>query len=213
MLNLLEELLLLNIHEEKGTIPFYTSTKIDVCLAGALLMELELLHRVKANKKALEIIDRTPTGNPNLDSLLKLIDNSKRLRSPAHWIAKSKGMFKHLRRECLEHLVDCGLLREEDRQVLVFFNSTVYPVRDDRPKKEIRERVRQTILRGETPSPRTAHLISLIHVSGVTHALFDKEERKEARKMIKAMVKEDQLAQAILQTIQGSNIGAYTGSV
>lgn len=210
MFNLLEELLLLNIHEEKGTIPFYASSKIDACLAGAFLMELELLHRVKANKKTLEIIDRTPTGDSHLDSLLKLIDNSKRLRSPAHWIAKSKGMFKHLRRESLEHLVECGLLREEDHQVLVFFSSTVYPVRDDRPIKEIRDRVRLTILRGETPSPRTTHLISLIHVSGITHTLFDKDERHEARKKIKSIVKEDLLAQAILQMIQGSNTAAYT---
>lgn len=45
MFNILEELLLLHAHEDKGTIPFYASTKIDVCLAGALLMELELLHR------------------------------------------------------------------------------------------------------------------------------------------------------------------------
>lgn len=122
-------------------------------------------------------------------------------------------MFKHLRRECLEHLADCGLLREEDRQVLVFFSSTVYPLRDDRPIKEIRDRVRLTILRGETPSPRTAHLISLIHVLGITHTLFDKDERKEARKRIKSIVKEDLLAQAILQAIQGSNIVAYTGNV
>lgn len=105
-------------------------------------------------------------------------------------------MFKHLRRERLEHLADCGLLRE-----------------DDRPIKEIRDRVRLTILRGETPSPRTAHLISLIHVSGTTHTLFDKDERKEARKKIKSIVKEDLLAQVILQTIQSSNIGAYTGNV
>ncbi|WP_434510566.1 GOLPH3/VPS74 family protein [Desulfitobacterium sp. AusDCA] len=211
MLNLLEELLLLCIHEEKGTISFNASTKIDVCLAGALLMELELLHRVKANKKAVEITDRTPTGNLHLDSLLKLIDNSKRLRSPAHWITKAKGMFKHLRRECLEHLADNGFLQEEERQVFLFFNLTVYPLLDDRPKKEIRDQIRLVILRGETPSPRTAHLITLVHACGLTSTLFDKEERKDARKKIKAMVKEDPLAQAIIQTIQGANAAAYSG--
>lgn len=211
MFNLLEELLLLSIHEEKGTIPFSAATKIDVCLAGALLMELELLHRIKSNRKVIEVIDRTPTGYPRLDSLLKLIDNSKRLRSPAHWITKAKGMFKHLRREYLEHLADRGFLREEERQIFVFFNSTVYPLRDDRPKKEIRDRIRLVILRGETSSPRTAHLIALVHACGIIPALFDKEERREARRKTKTMVKEDPIAQAIIQTIQGSNAAAYTG--
>lgn len=212
MVDLLEELLLLAVHEEKGTLSFAVTSKIDFCLSGALLIELELRNRVKVNKTALEVIDRTPTGNSRLDILLNLIDNSKRVRSPSYWVTKTKGTFKHLRREYLEQLVDQGFLREEECQTLWIFPSTAYPLRDNRPKREIRDRIRLVILREETSSPRTAQLIALVHACGLTNTLFEKEERNEARKRIKTLAKENILIQAIIKTIQGSNSGAYVGN-
>ncbi|AHF05953.1 GOLPH3/VPS74 family protein [Desulfitobacterium metallireducens] len=212
MLDLSEELLLLAVHEEKGSIPFDASNKIDFCLAGALLIELELMNRVKADKKTLQVINRTSTGNSRLDTLLNLIDHSKKVRSPSYWITKSKGTFKHLRHEYLEQLVNQGILREEERQIFWIFPSTAYPLRDTLLKREIRDRVRLVILREETPSPRTARLIALVHACGLTNTIFDKEERKDARKKVKALAKEDLLVQAIIKTIQGSNSGAYAGS-
>jgi hypothetical protein len=212
MIDLLEELLLLAVDEEKGTVPFGVTSKIDFCLSGALLIELELRNRIKTDKKTLTVISRTPTKNSQLDTLLNLIDNSKKVRSPSYWITKTKGTFKHLRRECLEQLVDKCILRDEERQILWFFPSTAYPLRDTLLKREIRDRIRLVILRGQTPSPQTAKLIALVHACGLTNTLFDKEERKDARKKFKAFAKEDVLVQAIIKTIQGANSGSYTGS-
>lgn len=213
MLDLLEALLLLAVHEEKGILSFSVSSRIDLCLSGALLMELELAKRIKADRKSLTLLDRAPTGNPRLDSLIELMDRSKRVHSPTYWVTKTKGNFKHLRRDCLDQLVDRGFLREEDRQILWIFSSTAYPLRDDRPKKEIRDQIRQVILRGETPSPRLAHLIALVSACGLTHTLFDPDERRDAKKKMKALVKQDVLVQAILKAIQGSQAGAYAGSI
>lgn len=212
MFNLLEELLLFTVHEEKGTIPLAASMKIDFCLAGALLMELELLQRIRVSKKTLEVVDRTSTGNSRLDTLLKLIDNSKRIQTPHYWISKIKGTFKHLRRESLEQLVDRGYLREEERPVFWLFTSTAYPLRDDRPKREIRDHLRLIILRGETSTPKRTKLLTLMYACGLTDTLFDKEERKAARKKVKEFAKEDLLAQALIKTIEGANSGSYTGS-
>lgn len=212
MLDLLEELLVLAVHEEKGTLSFDVSSKIDYCLAGALLIELELSNHLKVDKKTLEVINRTPTGNPRLDTLLKLIDQSKKVRSLSYWITKTKGTFKHLRREYLEQLVDKGILREEERQILWIFPSTAYPLRDNPLKREIRDRIRLVVLRGETPNPQTARLITLVHACGLKNTIFDKEERQDARIKLKAFSKEDILVQAIIKTIQGANSGAYAGS-
>lgn len=212
MLDLLEELLLLAVHEDKGTVPFEASNKINFCLSGALLIELELMNRIKVDNKTLHVINRTPTRNSRLDTLLNLIDNSKKVRSPSYWITKAKGTFKHLRREYLEQLVDQGVLREEERQILWIFPSTAYPLRDTLLKREIRDRIRLVILRGETPNPRTARIIALVHACGLTNTIFDKEERKDARKKVKALAKEDLLVEAIIKTIQSSNSGAYAGS-
>lgn len=211
MLSLMEELLLLAVNEEKGTILLTASSRIDYCLIGALLMELELQKRIKVNKKSLEVLNRTPTQNPRLDTALKQIDSSKRLKSPEYWIRKLRGTMKHLRKELLEELADKALVREENRQFLIFFNRTCYPLRDIRAKKDIQDRLQKILLRGEAPHPRTLKLLALVHTCNLVKTLVDKEERKEAGKLSKALSREDLIAQSIKKVIQAStkNTGSF----
>lgn len=210
MLSLMEEILLLSLNQEKGTLTFTASAGIDYCLTGAILMELELLKRIRVNKKTLEVIDRTPTKNLRLDTALKQIDSSKRTHPPHYWVSKLRSTMKHLRKELLEGLVDKALLREEERQVFMFFNKTCYPIRDVRVKKDIQDRIQMVLLRGEIPPLRTLKLITLIQICNITDTLVDKEDRKDARKRAKELSKEDILAQSIKKVIQGS--AAYTGT-
>lgn len=205
MLNLMEEILLLSLKEEKGTLYFTASTGIDFCLSGAILMELELMKRIRADKKVLEVIDRSSTKNPRLDAALKQIDSSKRLHPPHYWVSKLQGSMKRFRKELLKELVDKGLLREEEHQFLVFFQTNRYPLRDVRAKKDLLDRVQKVLLRGEKPQARTVKLIGLIHACSLIGSLFDKEERKEARKMAKEISKEDILAEAVKKAIQAHN--------
>ncbi len=205
MLNLMEEILLLSLQEEKGTLYFTASTGIDSCLTGALLMELELMKRIRVDKKTLEVIDRSSTKSPRLDAALKQIDSSKRLQPPHYWVSKLRGSMKRLRKELLEELVDNGLLREEEHQFLVFFRTNRYPLRDVRAKKDLLDRVQKVLLRGEKPQARTVKLIGLIHACSLIGSLFDKEERKEARKMAKEISKEDVLSEAVKKAVQNQN--------
>lgn len=206
----MEELLLLSVHEDKGTISFTVSTGIDFCLTGAILMELELLKRIQVDKKSLKVLDRTPTKNPRLNAALKQIDSSKRSKSPEYWIRKLKGTMKHLRKELLEELVDKALVREEDQQYLILFSRTCYPLRDFRAKKDIQDRLQKVLLRGETPHPRTLKLLALVYTCNLMKTLVDKEERKEAGKLAKALSREDFIAQSIKNVIQASTMN--TGS-
>lgn len=210
MLSLMEEILLLSLKEEKGTLYFTASTGINSCITGALLMELELLKRIKVNKKTLEVIDRSSTRNPRLDAALRQIDSDKRLHPPHYWVSKLRSTMKHIRKELLEELVDKAFLREEEHEFLLFFHTTRYPLRDIRAKKDILDRVQKTLLRGEIPHPRTARLIGLIQSCSLIGPLFDKDERKDARKKAKEITKGDVLAEAIKKVIQAQN--ASTGA-
>lgn len=205
MLNLMEEILLLSLKEEKGSLYFTASTGIDLCLTGALLMELELMKRIKVDKKTLEVIDRSSTKNSRLDAALKQIDSSKRLHPPYYWVSKLRGSMRRLRKELLEELVDKGLLREEEHQFLVFFHTNRYPLRDIRAKKDLLDRVQKVLLRGEKPQVRTIKLVGLIHACSLIGSLFDKEERKEARKAAKEISKADVLSEAVKKAIQNQN--------
>lgn len=202
MLSLMEEILLLSLKEEKGTFSMTASAGIDSCLTGAILMELELLKRIRVDKKILEVIDRTSTKNPRLNATLKLIDSSKRLHPPYYWVSKLRSTMKHLRKELLKELVDKAFLREEEHEFLLLFHTTRYPLRDIRAKKDIQDRLQKVLLRGEIPHPRTAKLIGLVHACSLTPSLFDKEERKNARLKAKEISKEDILAEAVKKAIQ-----------
>jgi golgi phosphoprotein 3 len=211
MLTLMEEILLLALNDEKGTLSLASSTGIDYCLTGAILMELELLKRIRVEKKSLEVISRTPTNNPRFDNALKQIDSSKRIHPPHYWVSKLRSTIKGLRKELLEELVDKALLREEDHQYLLFFTTTRYPLRDPRTKKDILDRLQKVLLRGESPDPRTLKLIGLVNACSLTNKLVDKEDRKYARKKAKETSKEDILAEAVKKVIQASASAAYAG--
>jgi hypothetical protein len=201
----MEELLLLALKEEKGTLTFTASSRIKYCLAGAILMELELLKRIRVDKKTVEVIERTSTRNTHLDAALKLIDSHSRLRTPDYWITKLPGMLKPLCQEIMQEMTEKALVREEEHSVLIFFTQNRYPVRDLRTKKDILDHLQKVLLRGESPKPRIVKLIGLVSICGLIYPLFDKDDWKEARKRAKDITTKDILTQAVKRAIQNQS--------
>lgn len=205
MLSLMEELLLLALKEEKGTFTFTASSRINYCLAGAILMELELLKRIRVAKKTVEVIERASTRNTRLDAALKLIDSHSCLRAPDYWITKLPGMLKPLRQEIMQEMAEKALVREEEHSVLIFFTQNRYPVRDLRAKKDIFDHLQKVLLRGESPNPRTVKLIGLVSTCGLIYPLFNQDDWKEAHKRAKNVITKDILTQAVKRTIQNQS--------
>ncbi|MGI1659434.1 MAG: GOLPH3/VPS74 family protein [Desulfitobacterium sp.] len=208
MLSLMEEILLLSLNEDKGNFSFTASTVINYCLSGAILMELELHQRIAVDKKILSVLDSRSINNSRLDLALSRLHSSKRQRSPEHWVGKLSGSLKGLRKGLLEEMVDKALVREEEKQFFIF-TTTRYPVRDTRTKKDIVERIHQALIRGEKPSQRTAKLIGLLYASGLLPYLFDKEDRKDAKRRAKELTKDDILANAVKKSIQLQNSAEF----
>ena len=70
------------------------------------------------------------------------------------------------------------------------------------PEFGIRERVRSG-LRGLTePDDRTAALISLVHACDLTGMLFEKGERREAKKRAKEISAGQPVGSAVAQTVE-----------
>ncbi len=207
MLNLMEKVLLLSINEDKGNLSFTASMVIDYCLIGALLMELELLRCITVDKKTLKTLKSGSIKNSRLDFAFQAIDSSKKPRSTDFWIRKLRRSLKNLRKELLEEMVDKSLVRQEEHQFLLFFTTNRYPVRDIRAKKDIMDSIYRVLLRGENPDQPTTKLISLLHVSGLLPYLFDKDERKEAKRNANEISKEDIIANSVKKAIQASSGG------
>jgi len=209
--SLAEELLLLALHEEKGTVLWVAHNRLSYCLAGALLMELILKNRLRLEPKVLEVVNRTPTGDPMLDGILRQINLADKTKSPQYWITKIGRRIKPIKNDLLKALVDKGILNSEEHRVMGIFPTVRYPSRDDRPKRELRSKLRSLILRGEQPDLRLTMLICLVYTCALTNTIFDKDERKDARKKVKEIAKPLPITQAITKAIQGAQAAAAAG--
>jgi hypothetical protein len=201
MLNLGEKLMLLALHDEKGTVLSSASMSLEYGLSGAVLMELVLRGRLRADKKNLVIVDAALTGDDILDEALTKIKQSKRDRNTKYWVDKLSRGIKDLKGRLLDRLIDKGILRTEKRRILGVISSQRYPMEDAKAEQEVRDRIRAVILGGATLDPRIAMLISLVNACGLVDEIFSREERKLARKRIKEIAKKDLIGKTVSDTV------------
>lgn len=117
MTSLSEELLLLALDDEKGSVGMNASTTLDTALAGAQLLDLVLAHKLNLDSGRIVVSNSAPTGDPVLDLALKNIAGDPNTRKPASWIPK---MTKGLRKRLLAELVRKGILAEDKKKILGF---------------------------------------------------------------------------------------------
>ena len=68
-------------------------------------------------------------------------------------------------------------------------------------EREVRERLRTTILSEDIPDPRDILLISLLVSSNLMNRLFSREEIKAAQDRIDQLAQMDLIGQAVFKTI------------
>ena len=193
--------MLLALHDKKGTVLSSASISLPYGLPAAVLMELTLSSRLAINNKKLVIIDTTPTGDDILDEALIKIKQSKRKKGPKHWVSKLG--IKDLRARLLNRLVDRGILRGEQYKILWIIPSQCYKTKDANMKQKVTERIRTAVFGRSTSDPRTLVLISLVNACGLIDKIFSREERKDAQKRIKELVKSDLIGKAVSDTVAG----------
>lgn len=200
-LNLAEEFLLLALNEEKGTVVFAASMALPYGLAGALLIELAQAGLVRVEGKKLVPEPRGTARDGLLDGVLGTVRASAKVRSLEHWVGKVGRSGGKIKKELLARLVEKRILIKEERRLLWFFPGVRYPQSDPRPENRIRERVRSGI-RGVTPPPeRTAALISLLHACEMVGILFEKGERREARRRAKEISQAQPVGRAVASAV------------
>jgi hypothetical protein len=183
-LTLPEEVLLLALRDDAGTIPM--GSMYSYAVAGAIVAELALRERITVEKvkrsQLVQLVDERPTGDPLLDDAQARIRKAKRRASVTSWVgrlAQAKS-----RDRVAQKLVQRGILRRVEGRVLVFFPRKTWPTANPRPEARIIERLRRAIFDGETPDARTAVLIGLVFPSGLLGHVFEKRELRGRKKHI-----------------------------
>ncbi len=161
---LAEDLLLLLTDDQSGKASLDV-TRVDLGLAGAVLVELVTRERVaiaqpggpvKAGRVV--VVDGSPTGDGILDEGLRRIATGKP-RKPEHLLAILR---KDLRRAVYGQLVSRGIVREEEGKILGLFPTRSWPAVDSQHEAMVRTALREVLVDGRAPTLTEASLVSLL---------------------------------------------------
>lgn len=161
---LADDLLLLLTDDVSGK-PVVDGTRLDLALAGAVLLDLATAGRVdvagpgepvKAGR--LVVRDPRPTDDPVLDEGLRRIVTTGP-KKPENVVPV---LAKQLRPAIFARLVHHGMLRAVEGRVLRIFPTTSWPAVDPTHENQLRAALHDVLVVGRTPTPREAALVALL---------------------------------------------------
>ncbi|HDQ39691.1 MAG TPA: GPP34 family phosphoprotein [Desulfonatronum sp.] len=201
MLTFAEEILLLALDDQKGSIKPLPAQAMKFALAGALLMELAMLDRIDTDLQTLKVINTTPTGDALLDETLIFLQTRSREQSTSSWLNELAWQRTDLQDQVLDRLVDRGVLKVEDRRILWVFAVRRYPVMDNREIQEVCARLREVIASHAIPDPRDAVLIGLVNACQLFDHVFTEDELARLRPRIDQLAKLDLIGREVSRSI------------
>ncbi|WP_369742821.1 GPP34 family phosphoprotein [Pseudidiomarina sp. PP-1MA] len=198
---LYEALVLLALHDEKGTTEGWY---IEYTVAAAVLAELLMMNRVKVNadnKNKLEVIDAAPTGDLVMDEVLHKIATKKRPDTLKNWVM-AIGHIPKLKHKVAEQLVVDGIIKSEEKKVLWVFTQKVYPEVNPEPERHLRHEMRRLIL--DKPleiDAKVAILVALAKSAYLLKEVFSKDELKTHKERIDKIAKGEELGQITSEVV------------
>jgi hypothetical protein len=183
---LAEELLLLALDDERGSILPDARIAIDYGLTGALLMDLALHGCVALEKEHVTVTDVPASLPPLLREAAEVLHEKpgKKLR---YWIQYLGHRVPHLRQRLIDGLIARGSLEKRESRILWLFHVEHYPEHDGRAEHDIRQRIDAVLLHGNNPDARTHMLVGLTASCRLIDALYPRDQRKRAKKRAKTL--------------------------
>jgi hypothetical protein len=127
------------------------------------------------------------------------------------------GGLKKLRHRAAEQLCRRGILRADEKSVLLLFSKKIYPELDPGPERNLVERIRQAIFTDDSElDSRTSILVSLADKAGVLKNSFDRKELKARKGRLEEIGDGDLTAEAVKEVVAGIQVAitaAITASV
>ena len=203
-LRLYEEIMLLALRDQEGTVPMDSNYKYPV--AGAIISELLLskhigIDRVK-KKKFLKVFNSTPGGDPLIDECIGKINFAKRRATIETWVSRFVNI-KNLKQRIAEQLCSRGILKADEDTILLIFKRKIYPEINPIPENNLIERMRKAIFTDtQDIDPRIVVIISLAKSADLLKMVFDKKELKIRKQRIEEIINGEVVGKATAEAIQ-----------
>jgi Golgi phosphoprotein 3 len=202
-LSLPEEVLLLALHDEKGTVGM--ESLYQYAIGGAILAELLMQARIRldsSKKKLVHLVNAKPVGDPILDECLQKLSTARKAASAQTWVSRFAGV-RNLKHRLAEQLCDRGILQADSDKIMLLFSRRIYPEIDPQPERAVVERLRQAIFTETTRlQPRTVVLVALTESASLLEKVFDTKELKKRKDRIALIIKGDAMAEATKGAIE-----------
>lgn len=203
MLTIFEELLLLSIHENKGTFIRSSIERIKLGLVGAVIAELGLMGKIQdSNNHRLHLADDSQTGDDILNEAIATLKAADKDRKFGYWINNLISKPEKLRKQITERLIGKEVLTLEDEIMVWVVPSSLQPDVSASTKYWVNERLRGIVLAQKESQPHDIALLSLIKACELLDLIFLRDERKLAARYINELVVSQAMKDPTIQTIQ-----------
>jgi hypothetical protein len=189
MLSLIEEVLLLSIHHEKGTFIGWTIDRMKHALVGAELAELALMGKVQASQNnRLHLVDDGVVVDDLLSDVIEIMKDSDKERKFGFWIDNLSQKQDKLRKQVVERLIEKGVVVQEEDHLQWVVPSPIAPESNASAKYWVNQRLRGIVLAQEAFETRDIVLLSLLRACNLLDLIFLKDERRLASHRVNEMV-------------------------
>jgi golgi phosphoprotein 3 len=201
MKTLSEELLLLAVHDEKGSVIVSAGSSLPYGIAAAILFDLEELGKIKLRANHVQLLDYTPSGFDFLDLPLIAIKNIKEPKEIKFWIKTFGLKNKDYIEIIFDKLVkDEVLMRVKEKVFWIKYES--YPTLDPEPELLTRAQIHNSLLLGVNAGEKLQNLIALMFYCNLTSEVFPKGKRREAKSSISEMIKYNSLSMILRDVVK-----------
>lgn len=190
-LHLHEEILLLALKDDEGTVESQVTRSYAYAMGGGILAELLLAGRIGIGpdeKATVNAVDIAPLGEAVLDDCLSKVYAAKGKKTLGNWVVKI-GQSKKLTDRVAEGLCNRGILNVEEGKALLVLRRKKYPERNPGPERHMIDRLSEAIFSdGERVGTKTAILVALAHGAGLLEIPFPNEDLETRRERIERII-------------------------
>ncbi|MCY3852328.1 MAG: GPP34 family phosphoprotein [Gammaproteobacteria bacterium] len=198
---LAEDVVLLLLDDQSGTLLPVQEAAFKCALAGATLMDLAFAYRIDTDLHSLMVSDRTPVGDPMLDRILKRISNHPEVSNAHAWVeilsSEEAGI---IREQALARLVEHGVLQRH-RKLPGLFRAHRYTRVDGAVERELKGHIRDILHSDDIPDPRDVALICLVDACNILADIFPREEIEQVAPRIEQFHRMDLIGHEVTGTI------------
>jgi hypothetical protein len=201
MLTMLEEVVLLAVDEKTGRVRSTREFGTTYALVGAVFFDLALARKIDTDTEAIQIVDRTPTGNATLDRVLAKMAARPDLKTVAEWIEEMFLQRDDLEGEALKSLTDRGVLRHEQSKLLWVIDIERFPMVDNKPQQHVKLRLANAILGDDIPDTRDIMLVSIADQCGLLGYVLSDVELENRKDRIRVLTRLETISRKVADAI------------